>query len=199
MLQMIKAVDSMAITIEAIFGNLPVLETERTILRKLQFQDAEDMFLYGSDPEVSRYTTWPPHQSLEGTRRFIETVLNAYEEQKIASWAIEDKHSRKMIGTAGFVNWNTAHSRAELGYALSREFWNRGYMTEIVKRIVDFGFNEMKLVRIEARCHPDNIGSARVMEKSGMQFEGILRKHMYVKGEYQDVKMYSIIHKALDG
>lgn len=187
----------MAASLESIFGNFPVLETDRTILRKLQFKDAEDMFRYGSDDEVSRYTTWPTHQSIEDTRRFIEAVMNAYEEHKIAPWGIEDKQSRRLIGTAGFVNWNMAHARAEIGYALSREFWNQGYMTEIVKRIVTFGFTEMRLVRMEARCHLDNTGSFRVMEKSGMQFEGILRKHLFAKGQYQDIKMYSIINEAL--
>ncbi|WP_373232721.1 GNAT family N-acetyltransferase [Cohnella sp.] len=58
--------------------------------------------------------------------------------------------------------------------------------------IIDFGIKEMDLVRIEARCHPNNIGSAKVMEKSGMTFEGILRKHLFVKDQHQDVKMYSI-------
>ncbi|WP_282942072.1 GNAT family N-acetyltransferase [Paenibacillus sp. RC67] len=187
----------MTITREMIFSKLPVLETERTILRKLQFKDAEDMFRYGSNEEVSKYTTWPTHQSLEDTRRFIEAVMNAYEEHKIAPWGIEDKQTKLMIGTVGFVSWNVVHARAEIGYALSRDFWNLGYMTEIMKRIVEFGFNEMKLVRMEARCHPDNIGSARVMEKSGMQFEGTLRKHIYTKGEYQDAKMYAIINEAL--
>lgn len=66
-------------------------------------------------------------------------------------------------------------------------------MTEIVKRMIQFGFEKMGLVRIEARCHPENIASARVMEKAGMQFEGILRKHLFARGVHQDVKMYSII------
>lgn len=76
---------------------------------------------------------------------------------------------------------------------MAKDFWNQGIMTEVINRIIEFGFKELKLIRIEARCHPENIGSAKVMEKSGMKFEGILRKHIWAKDDYQDVKIYSII------
>lgn len=179
--------------IEDIFGDLPMLETERTILRKLKIEDLYDMYKYCSDETVSEYTTWYSHQSLDDTKVFIEFILKAYSNNEVAPWGVEDKNTKRLIGTCGFVYWNTTHSRAELGYALSRELWNKGIMSEIVRRIIDFGFKEMNLVRIEARCHPNNIGSARVMEKSGMTFEGILRKHLFAKDQYQDVKMYSIV------
>jgi len=179
--------------LEDIFSDLPVLETEKTILRKIHNQDENDIFDYCSDEEVSRYTTWYKHNIVADTRLFIDKVLEEYNLHQVAPWGIEDKLSGKCIGTCGFVYWNIDHSRAELGYALSREYWNQGYMSEVVKRIIEFGFSNMELIRIEARCHPNNIGSARVMEKSGMEFEGILRKHLFAKGNHQDVKMYSII------
>lgn len=176
-----------------VFGDLPVLETERTILRKVTLQDAEDLYAYASDEEVSKYTTWHPHRSIEDTRQFICQIMQKYENKEIAPWGIEDKHTGTFIGTCGFGHWNTRHARAEIAYILSRTYWNQGYMTEIVKRMIQFGFEKMGLVRIEARCHPENIASARVMEKAGMQFEGILRKHLFARGVHQDVKMYSII------
>ncbi|MVO99536.1 GNAT family N-acetyltransferase [Paenibacillus lutrae] len=178
---------------EDVFKDLPVLETDRTILRKLRLEDAQDIFEYCSDDEVSQYTTWFSHLTLEDTAGFIERVLNAYHNGEAASWGIEHKQTGKLIGTCGFVHWNIAHSKAELGYALSGKFWNQGFMSEVTRRIIQFGFEKMALVRIEARCHLENRGSARVMEKSGMEFEGILRKHIFTKGEYQDVNMYSII------
>jgi ribosomal-protein-alanine N-acetyltransferase len=178
---------------EDVFKDIPSLETERTLLRKLKIEDLNDKFNYCSDQEVSKYTTWQSHQTLEDTRKFIEFVLKAYQNQEVAPWGIEDKRTNRLIGTCGFVYWNITHSRAELGYALSREYWNQGYMSEVARKIIDFGFNEMNLVRIEARCHLQNIGSARVMEKAGMEFEGILRKQIFTKGEFQDVKIYSII------
>lgn len=179
--------------IEDIFGNLPVLETERTKIRKITIEDLDDMYDYCSDEAVSEHAIWYSHKSLDDTKGFIEFVLKAYNKCEVTPWGIEDKNTNRLIGTCGFVYWNIIHSRAELGYALSRDYWNKGIMSEVVRGIIDFGFKEMDLVRIEARCHPKNIGSARVMEKSGMTFEGILRKQLFAKGQHQDVKMYSIV------
>jgi [ribosomal protein S5]-alanine N-acetyltransferase len=181
------------VKVEDIFSDLPILNTDRTILRMINERDENDMFSYCSDEEVSKYTTWYKHNTIEDTRVFINKILEEYRNQQVAPWGIEDKASGKLIGTCGFVYWNINHSRAELAYALSKEFWNRGYMTEIVKRIFEFGFSKMELIRIEARCLMENLGSARVMEKSGMQYEGILRKQIFAKGSQQDVKIYSII------
>jgi [ribosomal protein S5]-alanine N-acetyltransferase len=179
--------------LEEIFSDLPILETNRTILRKVKKEDETDMFSYCSDENVSKHTTWYKHNAIEDTRIFINRILEEYRNHQAAPWGIEDKETGKFIGTSGFVSWNTVHSRAEIAYAISKEFWNRGYMTEIVRRIIEFGFEDMGLVRIEARCLLDNIGSACVMEKSQMQLEGILRKQMYIKGQYKDLKIYSII------
>jgi ribosomal-protein-alanine N-acetyltransferase len=87
------------------------------------------------------------------------------------------------------------HSRAEIGYALSRRYWGEGYMSEAVNAVIEFGFREMLLNRIMARCEVNNIASARVMEKVGMQLEGILRQHLFVKGRYWDLKIYSILRE----
>lgn len=181
--------------VKDVYGNLPVLETERTIPRKIRRDDLNDMFNYCSDEAITKYTTWYRHQSLEDTRGYIDFILSTYDNQEVAPWGIEDKSTGKLIGTCGFMYWSIDHARAELGYALAREYWNKGVMSEVATRIIQFGFEVMELIRIEARCHPDNIGSARVMEKSGMTFEGILRKHLFCKGHHQDVKMYSILRE----
>lgn len=178
---------------ENVYHDLPVLETARTVLRKISIRDDYDIFTYCSDEEVAKYTTWYAHASLEDSRGYIERILQRYSQQRVAPWGIQDKASEKLIGTCGFVSWDVHHAKAELGYAISRDFWGQGYMTEVVKRIIDLGLNQMDLVRIEARCHPDNVGSSRVMEKSGMQFEGLLRKSIYTKGVHQDLKMYALV------
>ena len=179
--------------IDDIYSDLPNLETERTILRKLRSEDEQDLFLYASNDEVSRYTVWSTHRTIEDTRIYLARVLNKYNNKTVAPWGIEDKHTGQLIGTAGFMTWNLSHSKAELGYALSQDYWNRGYMTEVIREIISFGFNTMKLIRIEANCLPMNLSSARVMEKVGMTHEGTLRKSIFVKGTYEDLKLYSII------
>ena len=181
--------------IKTIYADLPTLETKRMLLRKIKPGDKRDIFEYASDVELTRYTVWYSHRSFAETQAFIDAVLAQYRRHDIAPWGIVDKATGKLIGTAGFISWDAVNAKAEIGYALSRSYWNKGYMTEAVERIVSFGFEHMRLVRIEARCHPANIGSARVMEKCGMQFEGILRKHILAKGVHEDVKMYAVIRE----
>ncbi|WP_053367036.1 GNAT family N-acetyltransferase [Bacillus sp. FJAT-27245] len=179
--------------IEMIYGDLPKLETERLILRKITMNDAEDMFAYGSNEEVARYVTWDKHNTIEDTRAFIDFVLGKYENKQLAPWAIESKETGKMIGTIDFVAWQPRHNSAEIGYVLAQGQWGKGIMTEAATELIKFGFEHMDLVRIQARCFTENIGSARVMEKVGMSFEGINRKAAFIKGKHRDLKMYAIL------
>lgn len=179
--------------IEEIYSDLPTLETDRLILRKVTLNDVEDMFSYGSDEDVSKYVTWETHQSLSDTKEFVEFILNQYKMGKIAPWGIEHKESGKFIGTIDFVWWEPKHKSAEIGYVISKEFWGKGLTTEAAKGLISFGFEKMDLVRIQARCFLENIGSKRVMEKTGMSLEGIIRRGMFAKGEHRDLRLYSIL------
>ncbi|MEQ6354259.1 GNAT family protein [Lysinibacillus sp. M3] len=168
----------------------PVLKTARLTLRPISLNDLEAMFNYTSSENVARFVTWSPHKSLDETKVFVELVLNGYEQGNHLLWGIE--YEQKFIGTIDFVSVNDQHKCAEIGYVLSEEYWNQGITTEAVKKLIDYGFNELKMIRIQARCFEDNIASQKVMEKSGMLFEGILRKSMFVKGLHQNIKMYAI-------
>lgn len=179
--------------IRDIYGDLPKLETERLLLRKMTEADLPALYAYGRDPEVSKYVTWEQHRSLDDTRMYLDFVLHRYNNEQLAPWAIEHKESSEMIGTIDFVYWKPNQHIAEIGYALHREYWGKGIMTEAAKRIIQFGFEEMNLVRIEAVCLPENTGSFRVMEKAGLEYEGMLRKARYIKGENRDIKMYAIV------
>ncbi|WP_059171037.1 GNAT family N-acetyltransferase [Bacillus sp. FJAT-27445] len=179
--------------IETIYGNVPKLETERLILRKVTIEDAEDMFAYGSDEEVARYVTWDKHETIEDTRAFIDFVLGKYENKQLSPWAIESKETGKMIGTIDFVSWQPRHNSAEIGYVIAQDQWGKGITTEAATALIKFGFENMELVRIQARCFTENIGSARVMEKVGMLFEGINRKAALIKGKHRDLKIYAIL------
>ncbi|WP_156854822.1 GNAT family N-acetyltransferase [Oceanobacillus sp. AG] len=179
--------------VQDIYNNLPTLETERLRLRKVRSTDLQAMNAYGGDAEVSKFVTWERHQSLQDTEAFLNFVLGRYEKGEIAPWAIEYKPNSEMIGTIDFVNWKPASRVAEIGYVLHRDYWGKGLMTEAVKRVIQFGFEQMNLVRIEAVCLPENVGSYRVMEKAGLQYEGTLRKARVIKGRNRDIKMYAII------
>ncbi|MDZ5471392.1 GNAT family protein [Bacillus sp. 31A1R] len=179
--------------IKDIYENLPTLETERLILRKITLEDVEDMFSYGSNEEVSKYVTWNTHQTLADSKGFIEFILNQYEQGKVAPWGIEYKENGQFIGTIDFVWWQPQQKTAEIGYVIHQDYWGKGITTEAAKALIQLGFEKMDLARIQARCFVENIGSERVMEKAGMSYEGTLRKGMFIKGKHQDLKMYAII------
>ncbi|MEK9196669.1 GNAT family protein [Lysinibacillus halotolerans] len=179
--------------IKDIYSDLPILETERLILRKITLDDLEEMFHYCSNDEVTKYLVWDTHKTIEDTKAFIDFSLKRYKAHQLSPWGIVDKENKKFIGTIDFITWDTKHKTAEIGYALSHEHWGKGMMTEAAKQVISFGFEHMDLTRIQARCFVENFGSERVMQKSGMTFEGILRKSMFVKGEHKDLKIYSIL------
>jgi ribosomal-protein-alanine N-acetyltransferase len=128
-----------------------------------------------------------------------QDMIKKYERICLCDWGVVYKRDNKFIGTCGYGWWSPAHARAEIGYALSRKFWNRGLMTEALREVIKFGFEIMRLNRIEARCFLTNHASEKVMQKVGMKFEGIQREGLFAKGEYQDLKVYSLLRKEFYG
>jgi ribosomal-protein-alanine N-acetyltransferase len=179
-----------------VFADLPVLETERLLLRKMRLDDAEAMFAYASDPEVTRYVLWDTHRSIEDSEDFLRLATEGYERGDFGGWGVVLKDSGAFIGTCGMdAGYAPEHARAELGYVLSREYWGRGLMSEAVRAVIRFGFERLELNRLEARCIAENVASARVMEKAGMSYEGTLREREFIKGAYRDMKLYSILRR----
>jgi ribosomal-protein-alanine N-acetyltransferase len=185
--------------VREVLKDLPTLETERLILRKMILNDAEAVFAYASNSEVSRYTLWETHRSIEDSRAFLEFATQKYENGGEPDWGIVYRGNGCLVGACGLVNWEAEHARAEVGFVLSREYWGRGLMSEAVRAILRFGFERMNLNRIEARCIAENAASARVMEKAGMVYEGTLRQREYIKGAYRDIKLYAILKKGFPG
>jgi ribosomal-protein-alanine N-acetyltransferase len=181
--------------VKAVFGDLPVLETDRLFLRRLQADDLQDIFEYASDPEVAKYTSWPAHQTIHDTREFLDYVLELYRNGDVAPWGLVVKVGGKLVGTCGFLDWYPDSARAEVGYALSSQYWGRGLMTEAVRAVIAFGFRTLNANRIQGRCEVENIASIRVMEKAGMKLEGVLREHEYAAGRYLDIAIHSILRR----
>ena len=168
------------------------LQTPRLVLRKLEITDAEAIFAYASDPQVATYTLWEAHRSIDDTYAYLNNhVFELYRSGQGMDWGIIAKESNKLIGTCGLYNTPT-HRRAEIGYALSRAYWGQGLMTEAAKSAIAFGFHVMQLQRVQGYCAVENVGSARVLEKAGMQFEGILHNYIFTKNRPWDVRMYAI-------
>jgi ribosomal-protein-alanine N-acetyltransferase len=185
--------------VREVLTDLPALETDRLILRKMTLNDVEAVFAYASDPEVSCYTLWETHRSIEDSRAFLKLTTQKYENGGEPDWGIVYKGNGCLVGVCGLVNWEAEHARAEIGFVLSREYWGHGFMPEAVRAMFRFGFERMNLNRIEARCIAENAASARVMEKAGMAYEGTLCQREYIKGAYRDIKLYAILREGFAG
>jgi ribosomal-protein-alanine N-acetyltransferase len=181
------------LALEDAVRDLPQLTTERLLLRRMRLDDAADMFAYACDPQVTRTLSWDTHLSIDDSLAFLRQVVAGYERGEQSSWGIEHRADRRFIGTIGLMTPQQGGYVSEVGYALARPYWGQGLMTEALRAVIDFGFRHMELRRIEAICRVDNIGSYRVMEKAGMQFEGILRDARYSKGRMDTVRLYAIL------
>lgn len=177
-----------------LFKKIPELHTERLLLRRLKVSDYADMHEYSKQSRVTKYLLWKEHPDARYTRDYISFIQTQYRAGQFYDWAIVEKASGKMIGTVGFASLDFDNNSAEIGYVINPDFWYRGYATESVKRIIDFGFDILNLHRIEARYIAGNEISRHVMEKCGMVFEGMHRSSLYVKGEYVDVGYCSLIY-----
>ncbi|MHC4192802.1 MAG: GNAT family N-acetyltransferase [Planctomycetota bacterium] len=178
---------------EDIFADLPTLQAKRLTLRKMTLGDAEDVFKYSSDPEVFKFVGGKVHKAVRDSEGFLKEICEKYERRETIVWGIVCKERGKLIGDCGFIKWDASQARAELDYLLSREYWNQGLMTEAIVEVIRFGFEKMQLSRIQGICEIANVASARVMEKAGMRFEGVLRSYIQHNGKALDMKMYSII------
>ena len=183
--------------IKDVFLEIPIIETQRTTLRKMTIDDAGDMFEYSSNQEVTKYLSYD-HKDIEDAEKYIRNKVEKYSQGECMIWRIEYNENRKFIGACGFTHWDTENCFAEIAYSLAQDYWGRGIMNEIVNVLFYFGFEKMQLNRIEARCWSENEKSVRIMEKCNMQFEGIFREQLYVKGKYRDIKMYSILKWEFD-
>lgn len=180
--------------IKDVFLEMPIIETERAILRKMNAGDTKDMFEYSSNREVTKYLSYD-HTSIEDAEKYIKNKVEKYAQGECMIWGVEYKENRKYIGACGFTHWDTENGSAEIAYTLSQSYWGKGIMNEIVGKLIQFGFETMHLNRIEARCWSENDKSVRIMEKNNMKFEGVLREQIYSKGKHRDLKLYSILKK----
>ncbi|WP_233269351.1 GNAT family N-acetyltransferase [Alteribacillus sp. YIM 98480] len=183
----------MSMKTSGVFYPFPHLETKRLRLRRLQQEDLYAVFDYASKPEVSEHVLWDTHRSTEDTQQFLDIAFEKYKQGHLAPFGIERKESAELIGTIDYVWWEQGHAAAEIGYVLSPNYWGQGIIPEAASKLVSFGFEQMGLVRIEARCYAENKNSMRVMEKLGMTYEGTIRQRLLVKGVRRDINIYGLL------
>ncbi|MEH6762324.1 GNAT family N-acetyltransferase [Maribacter arcticus] len=171
------------------------IRTERIRLRLIDISDLDSIHTLHSLPETDTYNALGIPNSIEETKAIIEPWIkeNRSEEIKNYTFAIDNKLNGKFMGLFGLKIGHQKYKRAEVWYKIHSDYWKKGYATEALKAIIDFGFDVLKLHRIEAGCAVENIGSIKVLEKSGMLREGRLRQILPLKSGWSDNFQYSIL------
>ncbi len=179
------------------FLPFPELTTERLHLRRIIESDIDSMFAIRSNPEVMKYVPRALAKSNDDALVHIRTIEERIQSGTGINWAITIKGTTEMIGVIGHYRLEPENFRAEIGYMMLPQFHGKGYITEAVATVVRFGFDVMKLHSIEAVVHPNNVASARVLEKNKFLKEGHLRENVFFEGRFVDSVYYSLLKKDL--
>lgn len=174
----------------------PELETDRLCLRRILRADKEEIFFLRSDPRMMRYIDKEPCQSRDEVIKWIALLDERLEEGEGINWGITMKGESKLIGTIGLWRFDKPHFRAEVGYMLHPGFWGRGFAEEALRRVVRQAFELYGFHSIEANTNPDNVASARVLEKVGFVREAYFRENWYFRGKFLDSAVYSILNPS---
>lgn len=149
------------------------IETDRLILRRFTLEDAEKMYQnWASDPEVTKFLTWPTHKNVEQTKATLTDWVSSYEKADKYEWCIALKENDEPIGSMGVVNCNEKAQSMEIGYCISRAYWHQGITSEALKAVMQYLLEEVDAKRIESRHDARNPHSGAVMKKCGMRYEG---------------------------
>ncbi len=177
---------------------LPILETERLVLRPYSLADAPSVQRMCGDPAIAATTLAIPHPYPDGAaEQWISTHADSFRQGTEVTLAITLKPDGQVVGSIA-LSINKNHRRGELGYMVAKEHWNRGYCTEAARAVMDYGFGVLGLNRIQAMHFPRNAASGRVMQKLGMTREGLLRQYVSNRSGLEDVVFYSMLHREFE-
>jgi len=167
------------------------LKGERVILRDMEEQDWRAVHAYASQSIVCQYQPWGPNSKKE-SQDFVKQVILEAANFPRSRFVFAVMDMDRLIG-AGEINIRDFTNRqGEIGYIIHPDYWAKGYATEVAKLLVEFGFSTLNLHRIFATCDPRNLGSAKVLGKIGMTYEGRIRQNLLLKDGWRDSLLFSI-------
>ncbi|WP_163397660.1 GNAT family N-acetyltransferase [Flavobacterium fluviatile] len=177
------------------FTPFPVIATDRLLLRQITKDDVKEIFELRSNPETMQYIPRPLVKTTEDALEHIAMI-----EEKIISnaginWGITLKGDCKLLGIIGYYRMQPENYRAEIGYMLLPEFHGKGIITEAVKRLITYGFKDLKLHSIEAVIDPENFASEKVLQKCNFIKEAHLKECEFYEGKFLDKVIYSLLDK----
>jgi len=173
----------------------PTLDTERLDLIEITQEHLSDLFALFGDENVVRFYNLLPFKNESEGNRIIELFQTRFANQTGIRWGIALKNTTNIIGTIGYNSYTTNH-KASIGYDLQASYWNKGFVTEALQKVIEYGFNQLQINRIEAEVMQGNLASEQVLTKLNFKKEGVLRDWMYWNEKYYDMSMFSLLKKA---
>jgi ribosomal-protein-alanine N-acetyltransferase len=174
------------------FTAFPKLVTERLILRQLEAEDANEIFALRSSDEVNRFLDRPKAITIEEAKQFIYKINDGINKNERVYWAITLKNETKLIGTICYWNISKENDRAEVGYELHPRYQGKGIMQEALLKVIDFGFEQMRLKTITAVPSDDNIKSRKLLEKNNFKIDSNLRTMLSQQQNLTQMVIYSL-------
>ena len=153
------------------FDSFPILKTERLTLRKLTFDDLDTIFKLRTNKEVNKFIIRNIPKNISDAKDFIQMILNLVAKNEAIFWVISLKETNQLIGTIGLRNFDCEPNYAEIGYELHPNFQQKGFMSEAIVSVLNFGFRDLQLNTIEAFTHKNNIASIALLKKHQFIFQ----------------------------
>lgn len=173
-------------------GRLPTLDAGRVRLRWLRETDVPALFAIFGDPEVTRYWGFDVLPDRAAAAALLSDIQQQFLARTLLQWGVETADGQ-LVGTCTLSQFDARNRRAELGFALGRAFWGRGYMTTALPAVLNFAFGRLGLNRLFADTDPRNAPSVRALERLGFLREGVLREHYWVRDEPQDAIVFGLL------
>jgi ribosomal-protein-alanine N-acetyltransferase len=181
-------------------NRFPILETERLVLHEFKESDAQAVFDIFSQDTVTRYHNLETMQSLEQAQKLVETRASLFQNKLGLRWAMALKDQRDIvIGSCGYYALNRAFHSVEIGYDLHPGHWGQGLMKETLGAVINLGFGNalfsFRLNRIVALTYLEHQASSGLLKRLSFQEEGILREYGYWKGQFHDLRCFSLLRR----
>ena len=175
------------------------IETERLILRRFEYSDADSMLKYWvADEKIQSLYSEPVYSTKAEVKQLLDKYISSYEKEDYYRWAIIDRITNECIGQIAYFLVDSKNHFAEIEYCIGTEFQSKGFATEATKAIIKYGFENMNLHKVQICTKTINEPSKRVIEKCGFTYEGTLRDYFYMNGEYVGRLYFSILRKEYE-
>lgn len=171
----------------------PILKSKRLTLREILVTDLNRMFAILSREDVTRFYGLEAVKNSSEVMELIHYFNEMFTTKKGIRWGIIENETNLLIGTCGFNSYNERNKRAEIGYELHPDYWNKGFASEAISSVLTYGFDALHLNRIAAIVYPENIPSQKLLRNLGFIEEGLLRDYLIQGDQYHSTIVFSIL------